>query len=165
MAIHPIEYRYGTDEMKYVWSEANRLDKLLRTEAALSKAEAKVGIVPEEAANAIERSISSVKLERVTEIEDEIHHDMMAIVLAISEQCTEDAAKWVHFGATSNDILDTATALQMMDAVAILEDKVRTLLDVLLTKACDRAPYRSATPPAAQAARAGSRTPPVPMRR
>lgn len=135
MAIHPIEYRYGTEEMKYVWSEANRLDKLLRTEAALSKAEAKVGIVPEEAANAIERSIGSVKLERVTEIEDEIHHDMMAIVLAISEQCTEDAAKWVHFGATSNDILDTATALQMMDAVAILEDKVRTLLDVLLVKA------------------------------
>ncbi|WP_440953603.1 adenylosuccinate lyase [Methanococcoides sp. FTZ1] len=135
MAIHPIEYRYGTEEMKYVWSEANRLDKLLRTEAALSKAEAKVGIVPEEAANAIERSIGSVNLERVTEIENEIHHDMMAIVLAISEQCSEDAAKWVHFGATSNDILDTATALQMMDAVAILEDKVRILLDVLLTKA------------------------------
>ncbi len=135
MAIHPIEYRYGTDEMKYVWSEANRLDRLLKTEAALAKAEAALGLIPEEAATAIEASIDKVDLERVREIEDEIHHDMMAIVLSITEQCGEEAGKWVHFGATSNDILDTATGLQLKDAISILEEKTNKLLDVLLERA------------------------------
>ena len=137
MAIHPIEFRYGTDEMKYVWSEKNRLDKLLLTEAALAKAEADVGLIPKEAARIIEASIEKVELERVKAIEDEIHHDMMAVVLSISEKCEKDADKWVHFGATSNDILDTATGLQMKDAISILESKMHTLLDVLLGQAED----------------------------
>ncbi|WP_342304599.1 adenylosuccinate lyase [Methanolobus sp. ZRKC5] len=135
MAIHPIEYRYGTDEMKFVWSEVNRLEKVMKAEAALARAEADIGLIPKEAADIIEASIGSVELERVKEIEDEIHHDMMAVVIAMSEKCAEDADKWVHFGATSNDMLDTATGLQLKDAVKILEDKIHTLLDVLLLQA------------------------------
>lgn len=135
MAIHPIEYRYGTAEMKNVWSQENRLSKIMHTEVALAKAEADVGLIPEEAAEIIEESIASVLPERVNEIEDEIHHDMMAVVLAVSEQCREDAGKWVHFGATSNDILDTATGLQIKDAIEILEEKLRGLLKVLLSQA------------------------------
>ncbi len=135
MAIHPIEYRYGTDEMKFVWSEANRLEKVMKAEAALARAEADIGLIPKEAADIIEASIGSVELERVKEIEDEIHHDMMAVVIAMSEKCEEDADKWVHFGATSNDMLDTATGLQLKDAVKILEDKIHILLDVLLLQA------------------------------
>jgi adenylosuccinate lyase len=137
MAIHPIEYRYGTDEMKYVWSEANRLEKLMETEAALAKAEADIGMIPKEAAENISKGIGSVKLERMKEIEEEINHDMMAVVLAISEQCEGDAAKWVHFGATSNDILDTATGLQLKDAIVILGKKMERLLDALLDKASE----------------------------
>jgi len=135
VAIHPIDYRYGTAEMKYVWSQENRLAKILQTEAALARAEADMGIIPAEAAEIISDSIASVKPERVDEIEDEIHHDMMAVVLAISEQCRDDAGKWVHFGATSNDILDTATALQIKDAIEIFEDKLKTLLKTLLNQA------------------------------
>ena len=135
MAIHPIEYRYGTDEMKFVWSEANRLEKIMKVEAALARAEADIGMIPKEAADIIEASIGSVELERVKEIEDEIHHDMMAVVVAISEKCEEDADKWVHFGATSNDMLDTATGLQLKEAVKVLENKIRKLLDVLLLQA------------------------------
>ena len=135
MAIHPIEYRYGTDEMKFVWSEANRLEKIMKAEAALARAEADIGLIPKEAADIIESSIGSVELERVKKIEDEIHHDMMAVVLAISEKCEENADKWVHFGATSNDMLDTATGLQLKEAVDILENKVHKLLDVLLIQA------------------------------
>jgi adenylosuccinate lyase len=135
MAIHPIEYRYGTDEMKFVWSEANRLEKIMKAEAALARAEADIGLIPKEAADIIESSIGSVELERVKEIEDEIHHDMMAVVLAISEKCEENADKWVHFGATSNDMLDTATGLQLKEAVNILENKIHKLLDVLLIQA------------------------------
>jgi adenylosuccinate lyase len=135
VAIHPIDYRYGTAEMKRVWSQENRLAKLLQTEAALARAEADMGLIPADAAEIISESISSVKAERVDEIEAEIHHDMMAVVTAISEQCRDDAGKWVHFGATSNDILDTATALQIRDAIDILEDKLKNLLEVLLDKA------------------------------
>ncbi|MDD4497649.1 MAG: adenylosuccinate lyase, partial [Methanosarcinaceae archaeon] len=135
MAIHPIEFRYGTAEMKHVWSQENRLARIMQIEAALAKAEADVGLIPREAAEIIEESISSVRSERVNEIEEEIHHDMMAVVLAVSEQCREDAGKWVHFGATSNDILDTATGLQIKDAIEILEEKVRALLKVLLNQA------------------------------
>ena len=135
MAIHPIEYRYGTAEMKYVWSQENRLAKILQTEAALARAEADMGLIPAEAAEIIFESIASVKAERVDEIESEIHHDMMAVVVAISEMCRDDAGKWVHFGATSNDILDTATALQIKDAIDILEDKLKTLLKVLVNQA------------------------------
>jgi adenylosuccinate lyase len=92
-------------------------------------------MIPKEAADIIESSIGAVELERVKEIEDEIHHDMMAVVLAISEKCEEGADKWVHFGATSNDMLDTATGLQLKEAVYILEDKMHKLLDVLLLQA------------------------------
>jgi adenylosuccinate lyase len=133
--IHPIDYRYGTAEMKYVWSQENRLTKILQTEAALSRAEADMGLIPADAAEIISESISSVKAERVDEIEAEIHHDMMAVVVAISEQCRDNAGKWVHFGATSNDILDTATALQIKDTIEILEDKLKTLLRVLVNQA------------------------------
>lgn len=135
MAIHPIEYRYGTEEMKFVWSEANRLDKLMMVEAALAKAEADLGLIPKKAAEIISASTNLVELDRVKAIEDEIHHDMMAVVLGISEKCPEDAGKWVHFGATSNDILDTATGLQLKEAVQVLEEKMNKLLDVLLVQA------------------------------
>ena len=135
VAIHPIDYRYGTAEMKHVWSQENRLTKILQTEAALARAEADMGLIPADAAEIIFESIASVKTERVDEIEAEIHHDMMAVVVAISEQCRDDAGKWVHFGATSNDILDTATALQIKDAIDILEDKLKTLLRVLVNQA------------------------------
>lgn len=135
MAIHPIDYRYGTAEMKHVWSQENRLTKILQTEAALARAEADMGLIPADAAEIIFESIASVKTERVDEIEAEIHHDMMAVVVAISEQCRNDAGKWVHFGATSNDILDTATALQIKDAIEIFEDKLKVLLRTLVNQA------------------------------
>lgn len=131
MAIHPIEFRYGTSEMKAVWTQEKRLETIVRTEIALSKAEASAGLVPVSAASAIEKTLRLVKWERVSEIEKEINHDTMAIVKAISEQCGEDAGKWVHFGATSNDILDTATSLQFKEAVNIFEMRILGLLSVL----------------------------------
>ena len=135
MTIHPIDYRYGTVEMKHVWSQENRLAKLLNIEAALALAEADMGLIPADAAEIISESINFVKVERVEEIEAEIHHDMMAVVVAISEKCRDDAGKWVHFGATSNDILDTATALQIRDAIEIFEDKLKVLLRNLVNQA------------------------------
>ncbi len=134
MAIHPIEFRYGTPEMKAVWTEEAKLKKLLMVEAALAKAEADVGLVSKEDAEAIAACMDRVKVERVRQIEDEISHDMMAVVLAYAEQCGE-AGKWIHYGATSNDILDTGLALQLKDALEIIDDKLEGLKQALLKKA------------------------------
>ncbi|MDR0767652.1 MAG: adenylosuccinate lyase [Methanosarcinales archaeon] len=132
MPIHPIEFRYGTPEMREVWSQERRLKRLVEIEIALAKAEADIGVIPRRAAIEIEKVLPRVNRERVDEIESEINHEMMAVVLAISEQCEGDAGKWVHFGAASNDILDTATTLQFRDAVTLMEEKLYRLLSILV---------------------------------
>ncbi|MCX9081446.1 MAG: adenylosuccinate lyase [Candidatus Methanoperedens sp.] len=134
MAIHPIEYRYGHDEMKAVWNEDTRLLKMLSVEAALAKSQVHLGYIPKGMDEKIAHGVKMVKLNRVKEIEDEIHHDVMAVVLALSEQ-SGDAGKWIHFGATSNDILDTATALQIKDALLILRKETFKLRHVLIESA------------------------------
>lgn len=136
MAIHPIEFRYGHSQMRSVWSEETRLEKILSVEVALARAEADLGMIPADAARMIEEGSRRVRLERVREIEAEINHDMMAVVLALSEQCGE-AGRWVHFGATSNDILDTATGLQFRDAISIFSTQLQQLQDVLVRRALE----------------------------
>lgn len=133
MAIHPIEFRYGTPEMKAVWTEEHRFLRIIDAEIALARAEAACGMIPGDAAAAIASHAHSSSLQRAKEIEDEIHHDMMSIVRAISEVCGE-SGRWVHYGATSNDILDTATGLQLSDAVSLLDAKLKSLLSALLNR-------------------------------
>ncbi|MEN6444189.1 MAG: adenylosuccinate lyase [Methanoregula sp.] len=134
MAVHPIEYRYGTAEMRAVWSEENRFSCVVAAEVALAHAEAKYGMIPADAADSIREHAPSASLARAKEIEEEISHDMMAIVRAISE-ASGDSGRWVHYGATSNDILDTATGLQVSQALNLIDTKLRLLLGVLLEKA------------------------------
>ncbi|CAG1003953.1 adenylosuccinate lyase [Methanosarcinales archaeon] len=134
MAIHPIEYRYGHTEMKAVWNEHTRLSKMLSVEAALAKAQVHLNNIPKGMDEKISTGAKKVTLERVKEIENEIHHDVMAVVLALAEQ-SDDAGKWIHFGATSNDILDTATALQIKDALLILRKETVKLRQVLIESA------------------------------
>jgi adenylosuccinate lyase len=133
MAVHPIEYRYGTPEMREVWSEEYRFHRIIDAEVALAGALAAHGIIPEEAASGIRDHAHDARLSRAKEIEDEIHHDMMAIVKAITEQCGE-SGRWVHYGATSNDILDTATGLQIGASLDLIEVKLCRLLAVLLRR-------------------------------
>lgn len=135
MAIHPIEFRYGTREMKKIWEEETKLQKLLQVEAAIARAQADAGFFEKDIAEQIEQAAKKVRLERVRQIEDEIRHDIMAVVQALVEQCPPEAGRWVHFGATSNDILDTALALQFKEALAILEQKLKGLLSILLRQA------------------------------
>lgn len=131
MAIHPIDFRYGTPEMRAVWDEEHRFSCIVAAEVALAKAEAVHGLIPEEAARAIAAHATGASLVRAKAIEDEIHHDMMAIVRAITEACG-DEGRWIHYGATSNDILDTATGLQVKESLALIEEKLIRLLTVLL---------------------------------
>src|SRR5213593_3745903 len=114
----PIDFRYGRPKMKGLFEEESRLQRLLYVEAALARAEAKVGLIPEEAAAEIARKATTkrITVKRVQELEEETRHDLMAVVLALTEACEGDAGKYVHLGATSNDILDTATALRLLEA-------------------------------------------------
>lgn len=134
MAVHPIEERYGTKEMRAIWSEKNRFSCIVSAEVALAKAEARHGMIPPAAADEISGKAHYASLERAKEIEAEISHDMMAIVKSISE-VTGDSGRWVHYGATSNDILDTATGLQLGQTLDLLDVKLKKLLSVLLQRA------------------------------
>jgi adenylosuccinate lyase len=136
MAIHPIDFRYGTPEMRAVWDEDNRFRCVVSAEVGLAVAEARAGVIPQAAADEIEAHAPDASLARAKEIEEEINHDMMAIVKALSEVSGE-SARWVHYGATSNDILDTATGLQVKESLGIIEQKLRTLLGVLLQRSIE----------------------------
>jgi len=137
MPILPIDTgRYGSPEMRRIFEEENRLQKMLDVEAALAWAHGEVGNIPKkDADNIIEKaSTGHIKLDRVKEIEDEIRHDVMAMVRALAEVCGASGA-YVHLGATSSDMLDTATALQLKEAVDVIEDRLDELQSVLLSRA------------------------------
>ncbi len=129
MSISPFEERYGT-EMNAIFEEDTKIRKWMAVEVALAKAHARLGNVPEGAPAEIDAAAAKVKLERVKEIEDEIHHDLMAMVKALSEQAG-DAGKYVHLGATSYDIEDTATALIFIDAIDLLMKDLGGLSETL----------------------------------
>ncbi|MCD6465200.1 adenylosuccinate lyase, partial [Candidatus Bathyarchaeota archaeon] len=134
MPILPIDTgRYGTPEMRAVFEEENYIQKMLDVEAALAWAQSEVGDIPKEAAEKIMQMASTkyVKISRVKEIEREIKHDVMSLVRALAEVCGSSGA-FVHLGATSYDIVDTAKALQFKEAIKIIASKLDELELVLL---------------------------------
>jgi len=135
--VHPIEFRYFYPEMRQIFTEEAKLQKWLDVEAALAWAHAQLGTIPLEAAEEIGRKakVGLVRLERVKEIEAEIHHDLLAMVYALEKVCDGDAGKYIHLGATSYDTEDTALAFQLREALAIIEGDLLRLLKVLLDQA------------------------------
>jgi adenylosuccinate lyase len=118
-----------------IFQEETRLQKMLDVEAALAWAHCEVGNIPKKDAEKIARiaTLRYVKLARVKAIESEIKHDVAALVRALSEACGPSGA-YVHLGATSYDIVDTANALQLKDAVEIIEKRLACLRRVLQEK-------------------------------
>ncbi|MDR2830106.1 MAG: adenylosuccinate lyase [Methanobrevibacter sp.] len=134
MAIHPIEFRYGTVEMKNIWEAKNKLQKMLDIESALAQAEAELGIISKDVAMEIKSKANTeyVKLEKVNEIEKEKNHDIAALIEGLKEQCSGNAGEYVHFGATSNDIIDSSNSLLFNESISILKDKVKKLTNIIL---------------------------------
>lgn len=142
MPILPIDTgRYGTAEMLRVFDEETRLQKMLDVEAALAWSHAGVGDIPLADAEKIaaHASVRFVSVERVKAIEREIKHDVASLVRALAEVCGPSGA-YIHLGATSYDIVDTANALQLKEAVGIIQKRLVSFERVLQEKA-DR--YRS----------------------
>ncbi|MFX1586621.1 MAG: adenylosuccinate lyase [Promethearchaeota archaeon] len=132
--VHPIETRYRT-EMAELFTEERKLESWLKVEAVLAKIHAKFGNLPQEAADEINKkaNLKYVKLERVQQIDSEIHHDLMAMLRALAEQCEGDAGKYIHLGATSYDIEDTALALQIKEALKSIKKALLILLKELIS--------------------------------
>ena len=133
----PLDYRYGRKELKDIFGETQRLQYLLDVEAALVRAHAKVGNIPKVAADEVSKkaSVKFVKVERVKEIESETKHDIMAVTRALAEQCKGDAGKYIHLGATSYDVVDTANALQFADSTEFIGMSLRDLRNTFISLA------------------------------
>ena len=131
--IHPVETRYRTD-IANLFTEEKKLENWLKVEAVLARVHAKLGHIPEKAAKEINKkaNITDVKIERVKEIDREIHHDLMAMVKGLAEQCEGDAGKFIHLGATSYDIEDTAIALLLKEALEFIQNSLKELLKELI---------------------------------
>ncbi|MEM2140470.1 MAG: adenylosuccinate lyase [Nitrososphaera sp.] len=143
MPILPIDSgRYGSKEMRDIFGDKRRLQYQLDFEAAAARAQAKIGMIPEGAARQISAAARSgkVTLARVAKLEAASEHDTAAMVEALSEQVSASAKPWVHYGLTSNDVVDTSTSMQMRDAFSIIEEKVAKIAILLSQKATK---YRS----------------------
>jgi adenylosuccinate lyase len=140
MPILPIDSgRYGSKEMRAIFEDEKRLQYQLDFEAAVAQAQARIGMIPAEAAREIEKAASSGKviLARVSELEATSEHDTAAMVEALSEQVSAKSKPWIHYGLTSNDVVDTSTCMQMRGAFKIIESKVGRLASLLADRAVE----------------------------
>jgi adenylosuccinate lyase len=140
MPILPIDSgRYGSKEIREIFEEKKRLEYQLNFEAAVATAQAQLKLIPIDASDEIVKEAKSGKitLERIRELEAVNEHDILALVEALSEQCSEKSKPWIHYGLTSNDVIDTSTSLQMKDAFTILEGKILKLANLLTDRAAE----------------------------
>jgi adenylosuccinate lyase len=125
--------RYTRPEMGRIWSDENKFRCWLQVETAASLTLAEAGIVPQEAAQAIAQH-GGFDLKRIHEIEAEVKHDVIAFTTAVAEKVGPQA-RWLHYGLTSNDVVDTAQALQIKEASRIIAADLEELKAVLARRA------------------------------
>jgi adenylosuccinate lyase len=125
--------RYTRPEMGRIWHEENKFRCWLQVETATSLTLAEAGLVPVAAANAI-AELGDFDLQRIHEVEAEVKHDVIAFTTAVAEKVGPEA-RWLHYGLTSNDVVDTAQALQIKEASRIILQDLQRLKDVLRRRA------------------------------
>ncbi|MBR5585085.1 MAG: adenylosuccinate lyase [Alistipes sp.] len=127
--------RYSREIMRKVWTEQNKFDAYLRVEILASEAWSQLGVVPKEDVEKLWKS-ASFDINRIYEIEQQTRHDIVAFTRAVSETLGEER-KWVHYGLTSTDVVDTANGYLLRQANAILLDDIEKMLEVLRTRAIE----------------------------
>ena len=127
--------RYTRTEMGRIWSDENKFRKWLEVETAATLTLAEAGIVPQDAAVAI-RGRGDFDVKRIHAIEAEVKHDVIAFTTAVAEKVGPQA-RWLHYGLTSNDVVDTAQALQIREASAIIVKGLQQLTAVLKRRALE----------------------------
>jgi len=125
--------RYTRPEMGHIWSDQNKFRTWLEVELAATETLAEAGMVPQSAAVAI-REKGDFDLDRINQIEAEVKHDVIAFTTAVAEKVGPES-RWLHYGLTSNDVVDTAQALLIKQASAIIREDLKKLRDVLKRRA------------------------------
>jgi adenylosuccinate lyase len=132
--------RYTRPEMGRIWTDQNRFQQWLEVELAASEALAELGVVPKDAARQL-RAHASFDVARILEIEKEVKHDVIAFTTAVAEKMAAaghaEESRWLHYGLTSNDVVDTAQALILQQASAILLRDLEALREVLKRRALE----------------------------
>ncbi|MHB1132747.1 MAG: adenylosuccinate lyase [Chloroflexota bacterium] len=126
--------RYSRPAMARIWSPENRLDKWLAIEVAVCEAWAELGVVPREALPKIRQA--KYDLVRMAELEEETQHEVTAFLRSVAPSVGPEA-RFIHLGLTSSDVMDSGTAMQMVDACAILKEDLENLLRVLERQAVE----------------------------
>ena len=126
--------RYSRPQMKKIWSEQNKFDQWLKVEIAVCEAWAELGKIPQEAIPRINKA--SYNLDRIAEFLEVTHHDMTAFLNSVAESLGEES-RFIHFGLTSSDVMDTALSLQLKEAADILEQDISELIATLENKAIE----------------------------
>ena len=125
--------RYTNPEMGRIWSDQRKYETWLQVEMAAVDAMARAGIVPDEAARDI-RARAGFSIDRIEEIEQVTQHDVIAFTTAVAEH-VGPSARWLHFGLTSSDVIDTAQALQMREACDLILKDLHGLMEAVRTRA------------------------------
>jgi adenylosuccinate lyase len=131
--LSPLTWRYGSEAMRTIWSEAHKHRLWRRVWIALAAAQHRAGLVTAEQLAELRAHAGDVDLARAAEIEAEIHHDLMAELRTFAEQCPQGGAV-LHLGATSADIQDNADVLRLREALALLEERLSTVLTELIER-------------------------------
>ena len=126
--------RYTRPQMGHIWTDENKFRMWLAVEVAATETLAEAGRVPAEAARAI-RNKADFNLARIHAIEEEVKHDVIAFTTAVAERIGAPHSRWLHYGLTSNDVVDTAQALQVREASVLLLEGLEWLRDVLRRRA------------------------------
>src|SRR5215471_15482256 len=130
--------RYTRPEMGRIWTDQNKFQQWLEVELAASEALAELGVVPPHDAKLLRRH-ASFDVDRVLEIERTVRHDVIAFTTAVAESMAAagyaEASRWFHYGMTSNDVVDTAQALQIAQAAKIVSDDIYALRATLKRRA------------------------------
>jgi adenylosuccinate lyase len=130
--------RYSRAEMRDIWTEQRKLEIWLQIELLASEALAAEGVVPKEDF-AVMKNRATFQIERCKELERTLNHDVIAFTTNVAENIAAPASRWLHFGLTSSDIVDTAFAVQMTQSADILMADVRALLAVIAKKSREHA--------------------------
>ncbi len=140
--LSPLTWRYGSEEMRIVWSEVEKRRLLRQFWVALAEAQCEAGIVRPEQAEDLRAHVEDVDVARATEIEREIRHDLMAEIRTYAEQCPVGGAI-IHLGATSMDALDNVDAIRLQRGLSLIVDRLRGVL-VRLAERIDEEASRTA---------------------
>jgi adenylosuccinate lyase len=136
--LSPLTWRYGSAKMRGIWSEVHKRKLYRRFWVALAEAQQEAGLVTVEQVADLRARQDDIDIARATEIEQEIHHDLMAEIKTFAEQCPVGGAI-IHLGATSMDVIDNVDTLRVRESLALIIAMVEKVLDVFATRIEDLA--------------------------